>query len=287
MANTTKQCHVCGVDCAGKPRVKDPKGRYYCKPCYDRAKTEKAGAAGFSAEHAARSSQDNPGDDDHGLLDDLLAAESQGGASPLACPACDAPMPHGAVICVQCGFNKQTGSAVAPPTVQTARPVTSSRTVWPWIVGPVSVLFGLMGILLTGLELAGVEPLTPEGEPSFEPGTQMGAIQFGSNVISLALYCWLTLGGVGVAARRYFGVTALRTWSIIAIVLAIIGVTCFFGMLLIGTSMLPTGASGEAASALGMAVVVVLVVVAVALAWPIFLLWWFKRPRIEAEISEW
>lgn len=31
---TTKPCVVCGVDCTGRPRVKDPNGRYYCRPCY-------------------------------------------------------------------------------------------------------------------------------------------------------------------------------------------------------------------------------------------------------------
>lgn len=30
-----KLCVVCGQDVAGKPRTKDPKGRYYCQPCYD------------------------------------------------------------------------------------------------------------------------------------------------------------------------------------------------------------------------------------------------------------
>lgn len=30
-----KKCVICGVDCAGRPRVKDPRGRYFCRPCYD------------------------------------------------------------------------------------------------------------------------------------------------------------------------------------------------------------------------------------------------------------
>lgn len=38
-----KHCIVCGVDCAGRPRVKDPQGRYYCRPCYDSKADESAG----------------------------------------------------------------------------------------------------------------------------------------------------------------------------------------------------------------------------------------------------
>ncbi len=34
----TKTCVICGEDCSGRPRTKDPKGRYYCLPCYERAK---------------------------------------------------------------------------------------------------------------------------------------------------------------------------------------------------------------------------------------------------------
>ncbi|TVQ57097.1 MAG: hypothetical protein EA377_01195, partial [Phycisphaerales bacterium] len=30
-----KICVVCNANCAGRPRVKDPKGRYYCRACYD------------------------------------------------------------------------------------------------------------------------------------------------------------------------------------------------------------------------------------------------------------
>jgi hypothetical protein len=37
-------CAVCGIDCTGKPRFKDPQGRYYCEPCQQKG-AQKASAA--------------------------------------------------------------------------------------------------------------------------------------------------------------------------------------------------------------------------------------------------
>lgn len=34
-ATREKRCTICGVDCNGRPRMKDPSGRYFCRPCYD------------------------------------------------------------------------------------------------------------------------------------------------------------------------------------------------------------------------------------------------------------
>jgi len=44
---TTNQkcCIICGADCTGKPRVKDPRGRYFCRPCYDARSPAHAEAA--------------------------------------------------------------------------------------------------------------------------------------------------------------------------------------------------------------------------------------------------
>lgn len=33
----TKICGLCGQDCSDRPRTKDPRGTYFCQPCYQRA----------------------------------------------------------------------------------------------------------------------------------------------------------------------------------------------------------------------------------------------------------
>ncbi len=32
-----KLCKLCGEDCSERKRVKDPKGSYYCRTCYENA----------------------------------------------------------------------------------------------------------------------------------------------------------------------------------------------------------------------------------------------------------
>lgn len=282
-----KQCTICGTDCAGKPRVKDPKGRYYCRSCYERAQEGAGAASGVPAGAVGSASSTSPDDGDFGLLDDLFAAESQGDASPLSCPACDAPMAHGAVICVQCGHNRQTGTAVAPPTVRTAPRVTSSRTAWPIVIGTVCIVFALLNIALKILELADPTPTSELFQMSEASAAGFEGTNRVSAAASIILSIWLALGGVGVIMRRYAGVRSLRSWSIVIIVLVAIAFTCLFGALLLGSGTLPAGGDAGAAGGVGFMFVFLLILMLIGLALPVFLLWWFKRPRIVDEIDQW
>ncbi|MEM7621932.1 MAG: hypothetical protein AAF235_01870 [Planctomycetota bacterium] len=58
----SKTCVICGVDCAGRPRIKDSRGRYACQVCFD-AKQAK------SREHASR---DDEHDDEHDAGPDAM-----------------------------------------------------------------------------------------------------------------------------------------------------------------------------------------------------------------------
>ncbi len=117
-----KVCVACGVDCAGKPRVKDARGRYMCKACH-----EKSGARHAGAESAAGAMVDSsggsgsvvatakaPGDQlgggevDGGIVDVLEIAPAAAGASR-PCPACSRLMGPDAVVCVSCGYDARAG----------------------------------------------------------------------------------------------------------------------------------------------------------------------------------
>jgi hypothetical protein len=50
----TKPCARCGVDCTTLARVKDDKGRYFCRPCYDRAIAQMASRIVGTAPGAGR-----------------------------------------------------------------------------------------------------------------------------------------------------------------------------------------------------------------------------------------
>lgn len=114
----SKICVKCGTDCAGKPRTKDSKGRYMCRPCADAVEQARAEPA--------------PGEDDGAIsvegidasaIGSILAAESSVKAAPRvvvidaaevpggdeACPACGAGMRAGAMKCKACGFDRRAG----------------------------------------------------------------------------------------------------------------------------------------------------------------------------------
>lgn len=112
-----KVCVLCGQSCAGKPRVKDQAGRYYCKACHDQA---------LARQHspAAPPPTEQPAPDANVFaLEDILSDEA---AAPLPeappitssgrlgrrCSGCQAELPTGSVICVNCGTRVGSGRSV-------------------------------------------------------------------------------------------------------------------------------------------------------------------------------
>lgn len=134
-----KVCVHCGVNCEGRPRVKDAEGRYACKACFDRLaaagpSTHAASApavkvvANAKAPVAVGSSRVVSGasvaqiDDDAMDLSSLVSAEKQASenvhyAEMQRCPHCGALAPAGARICSGCGFDNQTGTVAAKTKV--------------------------------------------------------------------------------------------------------------------------------------------------------------------------
>ncbi|MGD2111470.1 MAG: hypothetical protein PVI86_19000 [Phycisphaerae bacterium] len=59
-----KTCRICGRDCSDRPRMKDKKGHYFCRECFDRAKEELAArkqrAAGKPVDAAAKADAASP-----------------------------------------------------------------------------------------------------------------------------------------------------------------------------------------------------------------------------------
>ncbi len=143
-----KTCRRCGVDCSKLPRVKDDRGRYYCKPCYEAARREKmqrnAARAALADEAEPAAIDDGPVETgpvetadedlrtteialeaDSFIIDDLSDAPLPLEAAEETCPGCAAPMPASAIVCMGCGFNRKTGrrmavagAAAAPPTTR-------------------------------------------------------------------------------------------------------------------------------------------------------------------------
>ena len=85
-SGASKVCKACGSDCSNKPRTKDAKGNYYCKPCYD-AELQKIREAVASAPTARRTPTPQPAspepdfafaDGEPNLLEQLLVEAPAG-----------------------------------------------------------------------------------------------------------------------------------------------------------------------------------------------------------------
>jgi hypothetical protein len=119
-----KVCVVCGVDRSGRPRVKDPRGRYYCRDCYERLSRrqkkhhEAKPAAVPPPPEEPQEPELIPADEDGdlGLFGELSSAE--GGAAvanvqQIPCPGCRHPMSADAILCMRCGYDRQHGTRMA------------------------------------------------------------------------------------------------------------------------------------------------------------------------------
>lgn len=145
MGNAAKVCALCGADCAGRPRVKDAKGRYYCRTCYDQAREKK-----LPVEAGRSSARTTPPAEPAGLgppdvMHDLLAAEEQG--QPLAeqttCPECGSSI-GGGVICMSCGYDMRTGKKLSMKVAD--KPSTGAASVATSVSSKGIALFaGLLG----------------------------------------------------------------------------------------------------------------------------------------------
>lgn len=118
----SKTCGICADDCSERPRIKDRKGRYFCKACVAERTGGRTGGHGVPAPQGAAATAeggDAPFELDHD--DAFEVADAEPGARPLPiemlgharpgaqCPGCARTMPPGARICVSCGYDIEKG----------------------------------------------------------------------------------------------------------------------------------------------------------------------------------
>lgn len=106
MADSLKICVICGEDCAGRPRIKDPKGHYYHKSCHEQAKLEQEARRAAVEPDPAPSTVDEP--ESVSLLSEILDETPETGLAQ-SCPACGQPLPADSVLCTNCGHSQQSG----------------------------------------------------------------------------------------------------------------------------------------------------------------------------------
>jgi hypothetical protein len=295
---TGKVCAACGEDVSSKPRTKDSKGRYYCKGCYDKAIADK---------HAARASMPMPkvppsataqrrsatpvaqpvrfsmqgGDDQPNVLEHLLDLEPEHGPPSLISPSCRSTIAAGGTICTVCGYNMKTGESVRPTKVKLQR--EPGGTVWPMVVGIMSMVFGIGGIVVYGIIFA----LVVLGVMS-EGLDRIGLIGLAVWSLPVWLAIWLTRDGWRVIRRNSDGVKWMRFWALAKLLI--------FGGFFTLMMAIPVRALDETLSALpalegkitGADIKTVLLALMVwFLAWPIFVMIFFFVPRILDDVEAW
>lgn len=196
-----KICINCRLDCSTRPRVKDRAGRYVCRDCL---KQMKATGQTLPPPPAARASLPAPSKSEQDVMAALV--DEAVTRQPDSCPHCGVPSKKGAVLCLHCGYNRETGKTVHTHIERAKRESQPKerRTVQVAISGTVMFfsLCGLLGLLLTGAVM----------EPTLAPVYILG---------------WLVLGLVAfiylVVAAFVDGDVAYGIVALVSILLPIVG----------------------------------------------------------------
>jgi hypothetical protein len=124
LSNATKPCARCGVDCTSLPRVKDDKGRYFCRPCYDRALTQMASRIVDTAPAISHPTVEPEPDANASLGSGYALAipERRTTLATKPCPSCNREIRQRDSVCPHCGYNVILGQEA-----QDARPTVTAR----------------------------------------------------------------------------------------------------------------------------------------------------------------
>ena len=155
-----KTCRFCRQDVSSKPRIKDRKGRYSCRPCFERLNAKR------SADRSPATPQ--PASEEPLSLEIESGMIDAGAASPrsdaLYCPECAMPVERTSVLCVHCGFSPGAGTRLQTEVGKRAELVDHTRGPISWEnqvaalvpVGAVFVylVFPIIGRLLRRTDLA-------------------------------------------------------------------------------------------------------------------------------------
>lgn len=116
--NAPKVCSICGIDVSSKPRTKDPKGRYVCAECIEKAKTTKHVQQNppKPIQPAASSSAEGGNSDNSFILE--MGGKSLGSKGGKACPNCGRILAEDTVVCISCGYNTSTGKQMQVKVVK-------------------------------------------------------------------------------------------------------------------------------------------------------------------------
>jgi hypothetical protein len=175
---------------------------------------------------------------------------------------------------------------MAPVVAPRPALASSGGPAWPLVIGVICLVVAAIDvgmIIFNSMSYLALEDSQPGGQG-------MGAARaIGSAVIPGLIALWLVLGSLGLLQRSPMGVKRLRQWAFVKI---FIGLVCG-GIALAGISAIE-GAAEEFARdqgvedlPVGVLKTTLIIGMIWAVAFPAFLLFWFKRPAIAADTARW
>ncbi|MCZ6835082.1 MAG: hypothetical protein O7G85_04845 [Planctomycetota bacterium] len=175
MGNIVKLCVICGEDCSQSPRTKDKKGQYYHQSCYDDAREKQAATQAQDVEPSSLEIEESSmfESDSMNMLDDLLpdpTASSEGNS----CPGCSQPVAPGAVVCMNCGHNLQSGIAASTKVLKPKKerkPRGEGSGEWVgYILNPIAIsgtYFAISALLMVAFNASPENPVIALGMLGF------------------------------------------------------------------------------------------------------------------------
>jgi len=183
---TEKVCHHCKLDVAQLPRVKDAKGRYFCKPCYTTATQQspkpkptstatrpnnppastRSGALTKPSPKPVKAETAPPPELDE-FMDgfdpdaEVIAAPSHAEVAKVnRCGGCNGPLAPGAVICVVCGTNAKSGKKLKGAGTNSAVTGAASKAAKALGNYAQGVIFGAIGAAIGAAIWCGIAVAT-------------------------------------------------------------------------------------------------------------------------------
>lgn len=197
--------------------------------------------------------------------------------------------------------DRSVGRPASPPTVPGPLGSVPQGPGWPMAVGVVCILFGA-GAALSAAWAIAMSYLSfqmLEGTPG---GAAAGAMMLRwrtwtlvGSALAMALGGVLIAAGAGIIGRRPWASGLALIWAVLKMILVVVsGILGIFmqqenlaAYTAAGAATMPAGMGPQASLMTAMAVGVAVVGLLWGLALPVFILVWFLRPKIKAEVAAW
>ena len=183
-----------------------------------------------------------------------------------------------------------------PPTYAgpLSRPVlgyaSGAPPTWPTVIGVIGIVFGAGAVLMTlgGLVIA----LIMRDAPGMPPSPQFNERWMPWSIASMFVTCGvailLLVAGIGLAKRRAWGPRLAKVWAVLKMVIVVASTGIGFQVQRETMKAMQQSAGPSPVPNLEM---IVALSMCAGLLWywalPVFMLIWFSRSSVKAEIAKW